>query len=117
MGTHCHIGIEQQDRTIKYIEIYLDGYFSSIVPILREYVNREDIEKLINHGNTDTLTTLQQLRQLINSSESERPRVVRGLWGLVRESHSVGYIYVFTLDNKWLCHKVLEYFEMDELKY
>lgn len=98
MGTHCYVGLENNDRTVEYIEFSFDGYFSSMVPFLKQYKTREEVKKMIDE------------REEENHTE-------RSIYALLSPEHRINYIYIFAKEGNWICHKTLPYFDMDELKY
>jgi hypothetical protein len=118
MGTHCYIGIEEQDGTVEYIYVHWDGYFSNIVPILREYTNREDVKKMIARGSDATLLLSEvQKNEPHTVLPENRPQRISSMYALLDARPRVGYIYVFTRDNEWICHTISFYFSMKSLKY
>jgi hypothetical protein len=117
MGTHCYIGIEENGY-VEYIYIHFDGYFSSIVPILRDYTRREDVKKMIARGD-DVLLSLSQLQknEPYEVRPENRPKRITSMYALLDARPRVAYVYVFTRDNEWVCSPVIPFFSMNELKY
>jgi hypothetical protein len=116
MGTHCYIGIEEDDGSVEYIYIHFDGYFSSIVPILRDYTEREDVKKMIARGD-DGLISLHELQKNEPYNVREGPSRISSMYALIDARPRVAYVYVFTRDNEWLCDVTLPFFSMKHLKY
>ena len=100
MGTHSYVGVEHPDGTVEYVEYYLDGYFSEMVPFLKKYQTREAVLKLIEERN----------------ATEHNKAVARSTYALL-DQRGIEYVYVFANDEKWICHKNHPYFYMDELKY
>ena len=114
MGTHCYIGIEQSNGSVEYIYVHFDGYFEGIVPTLRHYTNRVDVEKMIKYGFFN-LSDLQKIDGDI-PNVIERPKIAHSMYPLIDLSRSpyVPYIYVFSQENEWLCY-TSGYFQMKYL--
>lgn len=56
MSTRCLIGIEYDDKTIRYIYCHHDGYLAGVGKTLQEdYKDIEKIEKLLNLGDMSSL--------------------------------------------------------------
>lgn len=97
MGTRCYVGLENSDGKVEYIEFFFDGYFSSMVPFLKNYKTREEVKKMIDE-------------------EEKEKHTERSIYALSLH-YRVSYIYIFAKEGNWICHKTLPYFDMDELKY
>jgi hypothetical protein len=118
MGTHCYIGIEEENGTVEYIYVHFDGYFEKIVPILREYTNREDVKKMIARGtNACILLSEVQKNEPYTVLPEDRPQRISSMYALLDAKPRVSYVYVFTRDDEWVCDTTLPYFNMKELKY
>lgn len=115
MGTHCYIGIEDKnDGTVRYVYIHYDGYFSYIVPMLRKYyMERKNVESLIDCGNTQSLFLPNQW--IVAESEGCLPLTVSDRYVFEREAMIVHYFYLFNREDEWEC-KSTEMFRMSELK-
>lgn len=118
MGTHCYIGIENQNGTVEYIYVHFDGDFSSIVPILRDYTKREDVKKMIARG-TDAALFLSEVQknEPYTVLPENRPQHISNMYELLNQRPRVGYVYIFTRDDEWVCHTTSPYFSMNDLKY
>jgi hypothetical protein len=118
MGTSCYIGLEEQDGTVEYIYVHFDGYFSNIVPILKDYTNREDVKKMIARGSEAPilLSEIQKNEPYTVLSEN-RPQRIRSMYALLEARPRVSYVYVFSRDDEWVCDKTIPFFSMNELKY
>ena len=116
MGTHCYIGIEEQDRSVEYIYIHFDGYFSNIVPTIREYVNREDVKKMIARGD-DGLVSLRELQKNEPHTVENCPCRISSKYALLDARPRVSYVYVFTRENEWECASTLSYIRVNDLNF
>jgi len=114
MGTSCYIGIEEANGSVEYIYNHFDGYFENIVPILRDYTEREDVKKMITSGG---LVSLSELRMNTPHNVREPPCRISSMYNLMDAKPRVAYVYVFTRDNEWVCDVTLPFFSMKELKY
>ena len=118
MGTHCYIGIEENNGNVEYIYVHFDGYFSNIVPILRDYKKREDVKKMIARGNDAVLLLSEvQKNEPYTVLPENRPRLAGSMYALMDTEPRVSYVYVFTRYDEWVCDTVLPFFEMSELRY
>jgi hypothetical protein len=95
MGTRCYVGLEKSNRTVEYIEIDFDGYFSNMVPFLKNKT-QEEVKKMIDEG---------------------EKKYERSIYALLSPEHRINYIYIFTKENNWICHQSTPYIDMNELKY
>lgn len=116
MGTHCYIGIEDKnDKTVCYVYVHYDGYFSSIVPILRKhYLDRKKVESLIKCG--DMSSILLPDEWFVNKDKELLPKKVenRYVFESISRKH-IEYFYLFNKDDKWECQST-NMFDMNELK-
>lgn len=118
MGTHCYIGIEDQNGIVEYIYVHFDGDFENIVPILREYTNREDVKKMISRGSETCLLLREvQKNEPYTILPENRPQRISSMYALMDAKPRVAYVYVFTRYDEWVCDVTLPYFSMSDLKY
>ena len=113
MGTNCLIGLQVDDEVTKWITIQLDGYYENIIPILREYTQRTDVEKLIKLGSQSSLCPLNDLPEIVNEFDTDCPAEVADSRNDLPEYQ---YNYIFTTDNKWIC-STDQFIDMDHLNY
>jgi hypothetical protein len=106
------IGLTLSNESVKYIIIHSDGHFGNIVPILRKYKKRSDIEKLMKMGNLDALCDVSELPEVVNEFDTEEPaEIAYEKYDLPRYQ----YIYIFNECDEWECQTSC-YFRMDQLK-
>lgn len=56
MSTHCNIGIQELDGSVRYIYCHYDGYPSHIVPLLiNHYATESAVRELLSLGNLRAL--------------------------------------------------------------
>ena len=117
MGTHCYIAIEDKnDRTVRYVYVHYDSYFSHIVPLLRQhYMNRQNVERLIACGDMPSLLLPNKWVNEDYVDDENKPRVVNDRYVFEMEArhpfNNVHYFYLF----KWECQSI-EMFSIDALK-
>jgi hypothetical protein len=100
MGTHCFIVIEHKDKTITYIFCHFDGYPSNMIPLLRMYSTRSDVEKLIENG---SISYLQEPDKEIKRNHYPTTTLTNR-WAFREEwltNKLVHYYYIFTRENEW----------------
>lgn len=120
MGTHCYIALEDKDdKTVRYVYIHYDGYFSNIVPLLKKYYTvRKDVERLINSGVQSSLLLPNEL--YVCEDEELKPTTVKHRYIFESEAQRpelhIEYFYLFNKDDHWEC-QCTSMFSIDELKY
>lgn len=56
MSTRCLIGVEYEDKTIRFIYCHCDGYIEHVGKILKEsYIDSDRVEQLLSLGNLSSL--------------------------------------------------------------
>jgi hypothetical protein len=115
----CVIGIEVDNEYVRWVSYEnRDGSFSVIVPILRTYTKRSDVEKLIDLGFQAGLPVASDQLEAVYNTESlkkvgEPPKVALSRHEFYDEDATL-YRYIFTNDNKWIC-RAPDFFDMDIL--
>ena len=117
MGTHCYIGIEETDGTVRFIFIHYDGYFCHIIPMLRKYyATRENVKRLIEYGNKSILCLPHELSEE-TIDEDEKPQTVAHRYAFEElVHHKIEYYYLFTKEDKWLC-QTSQMMDIDMIHY
>ena len=112
MGTHCYIGVENKnDKTVCYVYIQYDGYFSHIIPLLRKhYMDRANVEGLIACGDMQSL----RLPNEWIVSENEPSTFGDSYIFEMEARRNIEYFYLFNKDDKWECQSS-EMISIDEL--
>lgn len=105
MGTNCFIVIEHKDKTVTYIFCHFDGYPSNMIPLLRMYSTRSDVEKLIGNG---SIAYLQEPTKEIQPNNYPITTLInrwkfREDWLNGVMDISVHYYYIFTKEDEWQC--------------
>ncbi len=120
MGTHYYIGVEDKnDGTVRYIYIHYDGYFSHVIPILRKhYMERKNVEGLINCGNSTNLRLPDEWISSVSNDDNDEtePNTVDDRYTFEIEARlNIEYFYLFNKDDKWEC-QTSEMISIDEFK-
>ena len=117
MGTHCYIALEDTtDGTVRYMYNHYDGYFSHIIPLLRKYyMERNNVEKLIEYGSTSSLPLPHEC---LTQNKDNQPVMVRNRYEFdaIARSSYIEYYYLFTKENKWEC-QTSNMIDIDKLNY
>lgn len=132
MSTRSRIGIEIEKGKYKSIYCHYDGYpeYNGVL-LIDNYKDREKIEKLINLGDISSLAeNIEPDPTKPHSFDGERQEGVVLAYGRDRGETDVEavesslekmfdgwieYIYIYTLDNKWL-YADADYEELKDLE-
>lgn len=108
MSTRCLIGLQLDDKNIKYIYCHHDGYPEHTFKILNEYYNtKEKIEELFDLGDLSFLdTTLEKCiayyRDMKEDWNNTRPFIIpiEYYYENLNNKSDIQYLYLFN-NNKW----------------
>ena len=102
MSTRCLIGVELKGRKYKYIYCQSDGYPEYVGKILIEnYTTRKKVNELIKRGNLSSLGETIDECKFYNDGELYQIDYLPFI-----QEHHQEYIYMFNLENEWVCKAV-----------
>ena len=132
MSTRSNIGIEREKGIVESVYCHFDGYPEGVGVMLKEhYTDRAKVEKLISLGNMSCLE--EKIEPTLETHSFDNPednvcvfygrdrgetdqeseKCKKLLYPASGNFSGAEYVYLFTLDGRWVYSEVPEYGFMD----
>jgi hypothetical protein len=114
MSTRSYIGIEKEDKTVRYIYCHFDGYPSGVGAILEnQYRDIDKINSLIDFGSISTLgetieSTVAYSRDKKEPIEDNKPDICFNISHFERtfKGNGISYAYIYRPEtNEWTTYR------------